>query len=235
MDEAMMMQGQPPAENPTGRGEPVAPTIAGAAGKAPFDPKVFQAQVQKYSAVIIHLMYSEEMKADLIAMIDKSDDPFITVPTAVNQVIADVDRIFSKQGITVSNEVRLAGSQIVLNDLLEIGKAKGFFTVTEEEIPELMEDTLQMYIKKGLDNGSIDPVQLQIDGESLMNEQQRAGGQAFAEHQGIPLELSQQQIMEQYGNNKAQQAKLAAEDKFSRERAKLVQQQQQQPQPQGGR
>ena len=231
MDEAMSM------ENPTGRGEPVDQTVAGAAGGTKLDPAVYQMQVKKYNAVIIHLMYSEEMRADVLAMIDKSDDPFITVPTAVNQIIKEVDRIFEKQGIKISNEVRLAGASVVLADLLEIGKAKGFFEIADDEIEALLEDTIQMYVQRGLEDGSIDPIQLQIDTEQLMTKEQRAAGQAFAQKHGVPTSLSSQQIMEQYGNSKAREARLSAEDKFSKERAKMQQrppQQPPQPLPQGG-
>lgn len=108
--------------------------------------------------------------------------------------------------------------------------AKGFFEISEEEIPALFEDTLQMYIQQGLEDGSIDPIQLQIDGEQLMSEEQRAGGQAIGQHYGVPMNLSQSQIMEQYGNKRAEQGRMKAEDNFSRERARAAQQQQQQPQ-----
>lgn len=230
MPEAMdMSQG-----NPTGRGEAVGPTLPGAAGEKPFDAKLFQMQFRKYMTVVVHLMYSKEMKAHTLAMIKSSDDPFITVPTAVNQVIKDTDKIFAKQGINITNEIRLAASQVILNDIIEIGRSQQIFDVTEEEIPQLMEDVMQMYIENGLKDGSIDPIQLQIDGEKLMTKEQLAGGQAFAAKGGIPLSLSQQQMTEQYGNSRARQARIEAEDKFSRERARTVQQQQQ-PQPQGGR
>lgn len=200
----------------------VEPTLAGAAGK-PVDTKLLQAQIKKYSAVLIHLMYSKEMKEQTVNMISSSDDPFISIPMAANQVIKEADRVFKKQGIEVSNVVRLSGAQIVVADMIEIGKAKGFFQIEDEEVPALFEDTLQLYIENGLKDGSIDPIQLQIDGEQLMTKEQRAGGQALGQHFGVPMNLSQAQIMEQYGNQRALQGQMKAEDNFSRERARMAQ------------
>lgn len=142
---------------------------------------------------------------------------------------------FEQNGVKVDLNTQFNASQFLINDLMEIGSRFGFFEVTQDDFAPLLEDSLQTYVERGLKDGTIDPVELQLTAEKFTTENQRIAGLYHGQKNGVPPAPQQQQIIYQIQQNAAREA-TAEEKKKQAVAAGQLQQQQlmAQAQQQGG-
>ena len=162
------------------------------------DPKVKQTmeRAKKYEVVLMQIMHGKKTRDQVIEVLKSNPDPYITVPKAA-MTINDMGVQSMKQGgIDVEPGVQLVASQLVLNDLIELGQASEAFMVEEDDIEAILEDTYQAYVERGLKDKSIDPIQLQLEVQQIMDPEMLAGGMAMGAGK-VPGVPDQRAVIEQ--------------------------------------
>ncbi len=148
-----------------------------------------QDNVDRYVGLLSKLLHSPDTR-DMVSQMLAQGDPMMTIPETALTVNDQAEMMYKQNGQKPDLDTLAAGSQFLINDLVEIGNAGGLFNLdlSDDELSmKLLKDTMQPYIQKGLKDGSIDPVELQKKVEPLMKE---AGnydqGMMLAEQGGIP-------------------------------------------------
>jgi len=173
--------------------------------------------VEKYIGLLSKMLHSPQTKEGVYGML-QAGDPMQSIPSTALAINSQAEQAFVKKGGKPSLNTLSAGAQFLVNDLVEIGNAGGFFQINLEEgnvAHDLMLATMQPYIEKGLKDGSIDPVELQQIAEPLMNEmEQGEGSRMYGEGEGLPMEADERTAMETYrsqgvlGERKKSEAKM---------------------------
>jgi len=170
------------------------------------DPKM-KKQIDSYTSVLMNLLHGEKTRNHTEEMIKASKDPFIAIPNTAVSVNDMGVNLMEQSGVEVPFGVQLASSEYLLGDIVELGMAMGQWQeIPEEELKGIYEDTLEIVIERGLKDGTIDPIQLQLDVEPLMDEDQARAGNALRQQTGTPESPSNQAMVEQYSNAKANRA-----------------------------
>jgi len=154
-------------------------------------------KMEDYTSLLMNLMHSPKTRDDVIGILGSSKDPYMTIPQAAMAINDAAANQIQQGGGKVDINTQFLASQYLVGDLMEIGNSYGLFKVTKDDFGPLYQDSLQMYIQRGLKDGTIDPIELQLTGEKIMNQNQRVGGQYLAQQNGIPHAPSQAQIMQQ--------------------------------------
>jgi hypothetical protein len=176
-----------------------------------------KAKAENYVSILMNELHSPQTRDDVLEILKSSKDPFITIPQAA-LVINDAAKVkIERSGGKVDMQTMFLGSPYLVGDLMELGNAAGIFQVTKEDFPDLYQDSLQMYIQRGLKDGSIDPIELQLAGEKVMSQNQRVGGQYLAQEQGMPHAPTQAQILQQKERSTKQKVMTQVEDQRSKE------------------
>jgi hypothetical protein len=142
----------------------------------PNDPAVKKTmeQAKGYETILKNILHGKETREQVLGML--TDDPLTSLPEAAMNVNDIAMRTMESGGVKVSAEVQMVASSFLLDDLSMLGEASQKFTLEDGDMEAILEDTFQIYIKRGLDDGSIDPIQLQLETEKLMTEEQIAAG-----------------------------------------------------------
>jgi len=190
------------------KGEPVESYGAGVEQPGQeVDPKM-KGQVDNYVSVLMNLLHNEKTSDDVMGMLGTNGDIFEGVPNAAVAINDMGVNLMSQGGEEISFAVQLGASVFLMGDLIELGYAAGLWEQpTEEEIAAVYEDTLQVVIERGLADGSIDPIQLQVDAEGMMSEDQKRAGDGFAQAKGMGGEPSQQAMTQQYADRQVNKQK----------------------------
>lgn len=166
-----------------------------------------QMQVDQYIQVLTELLHSPKSRDSVTDTLTASPDPFDSVPLAAMKTNDMGVNLMKQSGVDVHFGIQLAASTFLISDLLHLGyAAAGWEQLDQQEMADIYEDTVQMVIERGLEDGSIDPIQLQLETEPLMTENQRAGGNALGQQGGVPEELQQGAMIEQHTNKKMRQS-----------------------------
>ena len=173
------------------------------------DPKLKE-KAESYISVLMNELHAPETREDVLDMLKSSSDPFMTIPQAAMAINDAAAMKIQKSGGRVDISTMFLGSQYLVGDLMEIGNTFGIFETTKEDFPDLYQDSLQMFIQRGLKDGTIDPIELQLTGEKIMSDNQKIGGHYLAEQQGIPYQPTQQMVLQQ--NERATTRKVRAEE-----------------------
>ena len=220
----------PPTENPTEepqrtpKDQPVNP-----------EDQKKQDKVDSYVVALMNELHGSETRDDVLDILKNGKDPYIGIPEAAMAVNDAAVAKFEQNGVKVDLNTQFNASQFLINDLMEIGSKFGFFEVTQDDFAPLLEDSLQTYVERGLKDGTIDPVELQLTAEKFTTENQRIAGLYHGQENGVPPAPQQQQIIYQIQQNAAREA--TAEEKRKQAVAAGQLQQQQlmaQAQQQGG-
>ena len=210
----------PPAGNPTEEPQ-----------RTPEDKKV-QDRIDSYVVALMNELHGSETRDDVLDILKNGKDPYIGIPEAAMAVNDAAVAKFEQNGVEVDLNTQFNASAYLVNDLMEIGSKFGFFEVTQDDFAPLLEDSLQTYIERGLKDGTIDPIELQLTAESFTSENQRIAGLYYGQENGVPPAPQQQQIIHQLQQNAAREAT----EKERKKQAGQLQQQQlmAQAQQQGG-
>ena len=216
----------PPTGNPTEEPQ-----------RTPIDPedKKKQDKIDSYVVALMNELHGSETRDYVLDILKNGKDPYIGIPEAAMAVNDAAVAKFEQNGVKVDLNTQFNASQFLINDLMEIGSRFGFFEVTQDDFAPLLEDSLQTYVERGLKDGTIDPVELQLTAEKFTTENQRIAGLYHGQENGVPPAPQQQQIIYQIQQNAAREA-TAEEKKKQAVAAGQLQQQQlmAQAQQQGG-
>jgi hypothetical protein len=159
--------------------------------------------VANYVQVLTELLHSPKSRDSVTDTLTSAQDPFLVIPqTAMSTNDMGVN-LMKQSGIEVPFGIQLAASTYLISDLIHLGyAAAGWEQLEEEDIASIYEDTIQMVIERGLEDGSIDPIQLQLEVEPMLDENQRAGGDALAQQTGLGNEPSQGAMVNQHVDSK---------------------------------
>lgn len=186
--------------------EEIIPT-AEAAPPQDANPQLEQ-EINGYITALSRLLHSKETSGSIMEML-KAGPPEQTIPRAALAVNMQMEQATTKRGKPPSLDILLNAGAFLVNDLVEIGNAAGIFKIeTEEQVAPIVQTTFQMYIEKGLKDGTIDPVELQQRVEPLMGEEHKALGMEAASRTGIPPEADQSTAMQAYGAEQRRQGAL---------------------------
>lgn len=198
----------PPAGNPTE--EP----------QRTLEDKKVRDRIDSYVVALMNELHGSETRDDVLDILKNGKDPYIGIPEAAMVVNDAAVAKFEQNGVEVDLNTQFNASTYLVSDLMELGSKFGLFEVTQDDFAPLLEDSLQTYIERGLKNGTIDPIELQLTAEKFTTENQRIAGLYYGQENGVPPTLQQQQIIHQLQQNAAREA-------TEKERKKQLQQQQQ--------
>lgn len=206
--------------------EPIAPSAGNPTEEPqrnPEDQKV-RDRIDSYVVALMNELHGSETRDDVLDILKNGKDPYIGIPEAAMVVNDAAVAKFEQNGVNVDLNTQFNASLYLVNDLMEIGSKFGFFEVTQDDFAPLLEDSLQTYIERGLKNGTIDPIELQLTAEKFTTENQRIAGLYYGQENGVPPAPQQQQIIHQLQQNAAREAT----EKERKKQAIALQQQQQQ-------
>jgi hypothetical protein len=198
-EEALAPQGvmrNPVGEQPAMQQEqPTSPPLEGESGGESGGAELSQAD-QAYISGLMKLLHSKDTAPHVEEML-KSGPPEQTIPATALQINGQMEEA---AGQKPPLETALIAGVYLVQDLIEIGNAAGYFELQDpEQMKPILQTTMQQYIEAGLQDGTIDPVELQEKVEPLMDEEQRATGMQAAELTGIPKAPTQETAMSAYG------------------------------------
>lgn len=220
---APMPQG-PPQTAPEAPQSPPGPPEQNVAEGASLDPKT-QQKVESYVSVLMNELHSPDTRDDVLEILKSSKDPYMTVPQAAMTINDQAQSKITKQGGRVDTNTMFLASQYLVSDLMEIGNTFGVFKVGQEDFKELYQDSLQMYIQRGLKDKSIDPIELQTTAEKFMTDNEKIGGHYLAEKQGLPFEPQTTQMMAQVEQKTTAKVQAQEADRRSQEAKQQMDQQ----------
>lgn len=171
------------------------------------DPKKAAGKVDHYVTVLMNELHGPETRDEVLDILKSSDDPYITIPQAALAVNDMAAMKVQQAGGRLDLNTQFQASQYLVSDLMEIGNAFGLFKVDQKDFGDLLEDSLQGYIERGLEDGSIDPIELQLTAEGFMTQNQKVGGHYLAQEHGMPYEPQQQQVIAQVERSTARRVK----------------------------
>ena len=146
------------------------------------DPRLIR-QAESLSATVDKLVHSDKTQNSIVQIIGSGGPPEQTIPQAATLVFDKVDR---KE---IPNEVRAMVFSNLVVDLIEIGTLSGAIQEpTQEQVPGILQASLQEYIIHGVKKGILDPVQLQKDVEKIMSPEQVEAGHMMAQRNNVPVE-----------------------------------------------
>ena len=138
-------------------------------------------QVETITAMFMKLIHGEETRDSVLQTLGSNPDPGKAVPQAANMLMTRVEQQAKTRRQKLPDDVKVAAAQYMVPDLAMLGNRAGVWEqpVAEEQLPQMLQDTMQIYIRQGLKNKTIDPVQLQRDAEKLMTPEQKEMGMRF--------------------------------------------------------
>lgn len=169
------------------------------------EPPEMSQQDQAYIAGLMKLLHSKKT-APMVEQMLQAGPPEETIPKTALMVNDQMEKVVGKMP---SLDTLMYAAMYLVQDLIEIGNVGGFFKVeTEEEVQNILKVTMETYIKKGLKDGTIDPVELQQRAEKLLPEAQKASGLEYAKSSGIPTEANHNTAMTSYGSKMERQGMM---------------------------
>lgn len=163
---------------------------------------------QAYLSGLMKILHSKETAPQVDAML-QSAAPEKSIPQVALLVNDQMEQAVTQKSGKPSLDTLLKAGVYLVSDLIQIGNTGGFFKVeTEQQTRLILETTLKQYITKGLEDGSIDPVELQAKVEPLMTEDQRATGLRAAKLTGTKLEPDESTVLEAYGAKRERKGML---------------------------
>jgi len=185
------------------------------------DPKIDK-QIQSFTSVIMELLHSPKSRDSVTDVLMSNEDPFVTVPMVVLQTNDMAVNLMKQKGVEVPFNIQLAASAALLEDVIHLGYAAvKWEELTEEDIAALYEDVLQAAIERGLSDGSIDPIQLQLEVEPLMDEDQKRAGTRFKEDAELGDEPSQGAMVNQHVGSKMRKQEALNAQRQNKDKAAL--------------
>ena len=196
------------------------------------DPKKMK-QVETVTAMLMRIIHGTESRDSVMQMLKSQPDPAKAIPMTSNSLMKKVTAQTKKRRMTIPNDVKVAAAQYLVTDLANLGnKAQAWDTqVAGDQIGVILRDTMQLYIKEGIKDKSIDVVKLQQEAEALMTPEQKTRGLEFGGGQ-VPEQPTGAMAARQYADGKVDQEKAKGDQMRAQNQALQGAQQQAAPQEQ---
>ena len=202
--EGVEMQEGPPVEQEMQGGPPVEQGVQ--ESDLPTEAQNLSEEDQGYLNGLVKLMHSKKTAPAIEDMLE-SWEPEKSIPLTALKVNEMMEQEARKGGKPPSLELLFSSAIVVVSDLVAIGNAKGIFEVVEEEhVAAILQATIQQYVEKGLEEGTIDPVELQQKAEAMMTPEDREAGINMGATDGIPTSPNEHTAMEVYADRKVRKA-----------------------------
>ena len=178
---------------------------------------------QLYIMGLMKMLHSKDTSTHIDEIL-KSAPPEVSIPQAAMIVNEQIEGEFKKKQ-PPGLETLLLGGVYLVQDLIEVGNAAGFFQVEgEEQQRDIMQATFQKYIEKGLKDGTVDPIELQSRVEPLLNEQQKQMGSGLGSQYNVAAQPDEMTMMEVFGKQREQQGLLKGRQEGQQPQASVQQQ-----------
>lgn len=196
-------------------------------------------QVEDVAAMLLTFVHDEKTAPAVMQMLESQPDGRKAVPMAMNAIMKQVEQSANRRRIRFPNDVKVAAAIPVIQDLALLGNEAQVWEqpIMQEELPDVIRDTLQMYIEQGLKDKSIDPIKLQKEVEQLMNDDAKQQMRGIASETGLPQEptatmAARQHTEKKVGKVQGKNDELQAQLQALRSQGQASAQQPQQPAPQ---
>lgn len=135
-------------------------------------------QVEDVTAMFMHMIHGPDTKDSVLQTLQSNPDPLKSVPMTANMLMTRTEQQMKKRRQKLPDDIKVAAAQYIVPDLAMLGNSAGVWErqVGDEDVAEMLQATMQMYIRQGLKNKTIDVVKLQRDVEALMSAEQKAKG-----------------------------------------------------------
>jgi len=189
------------------------------------DDKKFEA----YSTGIVSMIYNNDTKGPIYQML-QSGEPSVSIPKAATLVNQRMKEAIKGKGSEVDLGTQVKGVVFTTMELANLGTAAGYFKLSNDDMPPIVQSSIKEYIHSGLKDGSIDPVEAQQAAESLMTPEQKQQAAALAAKNGYPTQPGVSAALETYANRRVSKERMKYQQIMQRSQQK---QQAQQQAPQG--
>lgn len=146
-------------------------------------------QVEDMTAMMMQMIHGDKTKESVMRTLKAQPDPHKAIPSTVNMLFKRVDQQSAKRKMKVPNDIKVATASYVVMDLANLGNAARIWEqpVQQDELGPILRNSMQMYMKDGLKDGTIDPVELQMEVEQVMSDEQKAAGVMMGRQAGVDL------------------------------------------------
>ncbi len=144
-----------------------------------------QAQLDNYTDNATIAVFSEESQPAVLQSLQATEDPVKNVASTVLTVHKQLEMGMQKSGEKMSEITMALGASHLTAELIVLADAAGLYKLDEKQKIEAFRRAMMSYFNSGLNDGSIDPVELQKTLEPIMTDEQRAYGLNGMEQAGI--------------------------------------------------
>jgi len=143
--------------------------------------------VRVYWSMLSNMMHAPESRSGFQKTLGAYGDPYLDVPNTTKLIMDKADMMIAESGAKPAPlEAKFLVSQNLVGDIIDVGRAVYKWEITDADIGQLYQDSLQHYIEEGLADKSIDVMELQEKAEALMTPEQREAAIAYQKQAGIP-------------------------------------------------
>jgi len=134
------------------------------------------AQVEAYTDNATKMLYSPKTQPAWLQELQASNNPIENIAETANHLHKILQAGLEKTGEQMTDQTMFLGATHLVSELNVLADAAGLFTLDEKQRMDSLQLTLLLYFKRGIDDGTIDPVELQKDLEPLLTDEQRQMG-----------------------------------------------------------
>lgn len=192
------MNGQNPPAAPNGQGQPpgnsmpdnsiqedpqAAQTLEGGMVKNVKLGPPQEAQLEAYKDNATIVIFSKKTQPGILQSLQSGETPTDSIAKTANSINDQLEPMLEKKGEKMTEITLCLGAAHLVSELIVLAEAAKLYTLNNDERLEAFRQTIQDYFAKGLQNGTIDPVELQKNIEPLMTDKQKQFGlQAMQQH-----------------------------------------------------
>jgi len=142
-------------------------------------------QLDAYSDNATKIIYSEKSQAAILQELQTFDNPVQNIAEAANHIHRLLQESMEKDREQMTDKVMFLGATHVVSELINLAESAGLFSLDDKGRIDALQSTLMVYFKRGIENGTIDPVELQKEIEPLLTDEQRQMGMSNIEQSGV--------------------------------------------------
>jgi len=152
-------------------------------------------QLKNMTAALTDMLYDPKTKGSVQKMLSDGP-PDVTVPGTVNTVFKRFEDMMGQKNGPMPLDLKLPVGVSLFKEVLELGVGMGVLPqgMNIESSGDLLKATMEQYIKAGLKDKSIDPIELQQQVEPLMTDNDKQIGNRMGRESGVPGELAPAQV-----------------------------------------
>jgi uncharacterized protein YidB (DUF937 family) len=121
--------------------------------------KQYEQMFKGFAGRAVKLLYTENI-LDRVLKVLSSGNPIESVANVTVSIVGQVEKSIERTRDVVPDPVRVAGANVVMGELFEIGEKSGFFELSEEEKEACFAQAVSKWINEGVKRGTIDKKQL---------------------------------------------------------------------------